>query len=59
MIGKSAIKSQRDLFRPLLEDFIDMQHELVLLGIKLTGITLKKSLPLIIQPWERRVFQSA
>ena len=35
MIGKSPIKSQRDLFRPLLEDFIDMRHELVLLGNKI------------------------
>lgn len=35
MIGKSPQKSQRDLFRPMLEDFIDMQHELVLLGNKI------------------------
>lgn len=35
MIGKSPIKSQRDLFLPLLEDFIDMRHELVLLGNKI------------------------
>ena len=32
MIGNSPIKSQRDLFRPMLEEFIDMHHELVLLG---------------------------
>lgn len=32
MIGKSPEKGQRDLFRPLLEDFIDMNHELVLLA---------------------------
>lgn len=35
MIGKLPIKSQRELFRPLLEDFIDMDHELVLLGNKI------------------------
>ena len=35
MIGNSSIKSQRDLFRPMLEEFIDMQHELVLLGNKI------------------------
>ena len=35
MIGKSPIKSQREIFRPLLEDFIDMHHELVLLGNKI------------------------
>jgi len=32
MIGKSQIKNQREMFRLLLEDFIDMRHELVLLG---------------------------
>ena len=32
MLGKLAQKGQRDLFRPLLEDFIDMHHELVLLA---------------------------
>lgn len=35
MIGKSPIKSQREMFRLLLEDFIDMRHELVLLGNKI------------------------
>lgn len=35
MLGKSEIKSQRELFRPMLEDFIDMRHELVLLGEKI------------------------
>jgi len=35
MIGKSPIKSQRDLFRPMLEEFIDMRHDLVLLGNKI------------------------
>jgi len=35
MLGKSEIKSQRELFRPMLEDFIDMHHELVLLGEKI------------------------
>lgn len=32
MIGKLPQKSQRDLFRPMLDDFIDMSHELVLLA---------------------------
>lgn len=35
MIGKSPLKSQRDMFRPLLDDFIDMKHELVLLANKI------------------------
>ena len=32
MIGKLPKKGQLDIFRPLLEDFIDMNHELVLLS---------------------------
>ncbi len=32
MIGKSPNQKQSDLFNPLLEDFIDMNHELVLLS---------------------------
>ncbi|MDL2261998.1 transposase [Bacteroidales bacterium OttesenSCG-928-I21] len=32
MIGKLPIKSQRNLFRPMLDDFIDPKHELVLLA---------------------------
>jgi Transposase domain (DUF772). len=32
MTGKLPEKGQRDLFRPLLSDFIDMNHELVLLS---------------------------
>jgi transposase, IS5 family len=35
MIGKSPLKSQRDMFRPMLDDFIDMKHELVLLANKI------------------------
>jgi len=32
MLGKSAIQNQRSMFNPLLTDFIDMKHELVLLA---------------------------
>jgi len=32
MIGKSPNQKQREIFRPLLSDFIDMHHELVLLS---------------------------
>lgn len=35
MIGKLPEKGQRDLFRPMLKDFIDMNHELVLLADKI------------------------
>ena len=32
MIGKIANQNQQNLFRPLLKDFIDMSHELILLS---------------------------
>lgn len=35
MIGKTLNQDQRDLFQPLLKDFIDMSHELVLLSNKI------------------------
>jgi len=35
MIGKSANQNQRDLFKPLLKDFVDLGHELILLSEKI------------------------
>lgn len=35
MIGKSANQNQVDFFQPLLKDFIDLNHELVLLSDKI------------------------
>ena len=35
MLGKSPVQNQRDLFNPLITDFIDMSHELVLLAKKI------------------------
>ncbi|MCX6230360.1 MAG: transposase [Bacteroidetes bacterium] len=35
MIGKSKDQTQRDIFSPLLSDFIDTGHELVLLANKI------------------------
>ena len=35
MLGKSPDNTQRNLFEPLLSDFIDMRHELVLLSQKI------------------------
>ena len=35
MLGKSPSQTQRDMFNPLLSDFIDMKHELVLLAAKI------------------------
>ena len=35
MIGKSPDKTQKDLFQPLLGEFINLQHELVLLAAKI------------------------
>jgi hypothetical protein len=45
MIGSSPVKSQRNLFLPLLSDFIDMQHQLVLLGNAIDWEFSKGSLP--------------
>ena len=44
MIGNSPKKEQRDLFRPLLEDFINMNHELVLLADKIDWSYFEKEL---------------
>jgi IS5 family transposase len=35
MIGKSSNQNQRDLFKPLLKEFINLNHELVLLSNKI------------------------
>jgi len=35
MIGKTANQNQKSLFKPLLKEFIDLQHELVLLADKI------------------------
>lgn len=35
MIGKSSPQNQRDLFKPLLKEFINLHHELVLLSHKI------------------------
>jgi len=35
MLGKTGAQNQRDIFNPLLTDFINMEHELVLLAKKI------------------------
>ena len=35
MLGKSPIQNQKELFRPLLTEFIDMNHDLILLAKKI------------------------
>ena len=35
MIGKSPVQNQKNLFQPMLTEFIDMSHELVLLANKI------------------------
>ena len=35
MIGKSANQNQHNFFQPLLKDFINLEHELVLLSDKI------------------------
>jgi len=42
MIGKSPVQNQRDLFNPLLTDFIDTSHELVLLAKKINWSYFEK-----------------
>jgi len=44
MIGKSSNQRQRNLFAPLLTDFIDIKHELVLLAEKIDSKHLEKEL---------------
>ncbi len=56
MIGKSPKKDGRDLFRPMVEDFIDMNHELVLLANKIEWSYFEKELVFIIQIREYRVY---
>ena len=43
MTGKSPHQTQRDLFQPLLVDFIDGKHELVLLANKIDWAYFDKS----------------
>jgi IS5 family transposase len=42
MLGKSESQSQKNLFQPLLREFINMNHELVLLGDKLDWKTIEE-----------------
>jgi len=44
MIGKSPEQQQRNMFSPLLSDFIDMNHELVLLSQKVDWKHIESSL---------------
>lgn len=43
MIGKSTDQNQHDLFKPLLKDFIDLSHELVLLSEKIDWSYFEKT----------------
>jgi len=44
MIGKSPDQHQRELFRPLLSDFIDMNHELILLAKEIDWLSIETGL---------------
>lgn len=44
MLGKKIVQNQRDLFKPLLVDFIDMSHELVLLADQIDWDYFEKEL---------------
>jgi len=56
MLGKLPEKGQRDLFRPMLKDFIDMNHELVLLADKIDWSYFEKEFAHFIQKEERSAF---
>ena len=43
MIGKSPIQNQKEMFQPMLVEFIDMNHELVLLAHKIDWKYFEKS----------------
>lgn len=42
MIGKSPIQEQKNLFQPLLTEFLNMGHELILLSTKISWDELEK-----------------
>ena len=42
MLGKLREKGQRDLFRPMLKDFIDMKHELAVLADQIDWFYFEK-----------------
>jgi IS5 family transposase len=50
------IEKQRDLFRPLLEDFIDMNLKLVLVANKIDWNYFEKDLGIYYSEREHRVF---
>jgi IS5 family transposase len=43
MIGKQPNQTQRDFFKPLLTDFIDLSHELILLSNKIDWSSILKN----------------
>ena len=44
MIGKSPDQNQHELFRSLLSDFIDMNHELILLAKEIDLLSIETGL---------------
>ena len=44
MIGHLPSQNQKDLFTPLLRDFIDMKHELVLLADRIDWSSIEQEL---------------
>ena len=51
MLGKNPEK-QPELFRPMLVDFIDRKHELVLLSEKIDWNYFEKKSATLFQSWE-------
>ncbi len=47
MLGKPTSQNQKNLFQPLLREFIDLNHELVLLGEKMDWNKLEKEFSIL------------
>jgi IS5 family transposase len=52
MLGKSGSQNQKNMFQPLLKEFINMDHELVLLGNTIQRKKWRKSFLHCIQKQE-------
>jgi len=58
MIGKNINQNQRDIFKPLLSDFIDLSHELSLLAQRIDWSYFDKEFLITIQNEESQLWLS-
>ena len=54
MIGHSPEQNQKSLFQPLLKEFIDLNHELVLLSQKIDWRLLENEFTLLYSRTDRK-----